>query len=407
MLQKTLFLVLFTLMIFSSLRLFCQEEDSQVLGFKRGFLVKSNGDSLIGRISNPFKDGISGSVYFRGKEGMRVKYSPFEVARFGIYKSGKVYTSNEIPLKQGSELLFARILIDGDYDLLYYDFLGTNHFLIRSPGGYITDLSGRQIINTDKLTDKLSDSLFAQNLKRAFADKPEILSGHDHFKQNKKSLIRLLSNYYLKNGSKYVNYNGFGKMIFAEIILGSVFNRFVPFPSARSLQNSYTPSPYAGIGFLAVNNNTGLGIFAQSVFGVNQYHFSFSGITTSGTEFSESFIKSYISTTRAGFSAGTVSKKMIKPFFELGPVASVLISPKYENYNDFLRGSDGVVFSYHNHDKLYPDVYYGAFVRTGISLNFKKMNPLMISVGYDYMLSNRDSRINSVDLEFSYRLKFR
>ncbi len=407
MLQKLYFLSFLTLSLFSCGQLFSQEESSQIYGFKKGFMVKSNGDTIRGRISNPFKDGISGRVYFRGKDGIRIKFSPFEVARYGIYKTGKVYTSNEVPVKQGLELLFVRILIDGDYDLLYYDFLGTHHFLIRSPGGKITDLSEKQKIDASSFTGKLSDSLFTQNLKRAFADKPEMLSGYDHYKQDKKSLVRLLSNYYFKSGSKYVNYNGFGKKIYPEIVLGSAFNRFIPSPSLKNLQSVYSTSPYVGLGLLATNLNTGFGMIFQSVFGMNSYHFNYSGSIATGKEFNESFIKSFISTTRAGFFLEPVSKNMIKPFLEAGPVASFVISPKYENYFDILRESYGVVFSYHNHDRLFPDVYFGAFARTGISLYIKKMNPFKISIGYDYLLSNGEARINAFDLALTYRLKFR
>lgn len=407
MLQRLLFLVFFTLFVFSSLETFSQEETSRVFGFKKGFLIKSNGDTIGGAVSNPFNDGISGSVFFRSKKGNPVKFSPFEAAGFGIYSTGKVYAANEIPVKEGSELLFTRVILDGDYDLLYYDFLKTRHFLIKTPYGKITDLTTQQKPDSGRPINRISDSLYYQNLKRAFADNPQILEGYNQVKQDRKSLERLLSNYYRKNGINYVNYKAFGRKIYSEIILGSGFSRLVPFPAVKNLHNVYSASPYAGISIHAANINTGLGVFLQSVFGYNSYHFYYSDIFVSGTEFNESFIKSYVSTTRAGFFAESVSNRTVRPFFGTGPVASVLISAKYENYYDMLRESTGAVFSTHDHDKLFPDTYYGAFVRAGMTVNLKNINPLRISIGYDYLLSSKNAVINSVDLELSYRLKFR
>jgi hypothetical protein len=407
MCQRLLFLVFFTLSVFCSLPAFSQEETSQVFGFKKGFLIKSNGDTIRGAVSNPFNNGISGSVYFRSKKDSPIKFSPFEAAGFGIYRTGKIYAANELPLKKGSELLFVRIILDGDYDLLYYDFLGTDHFLIKTPYGKITDLTTQQKTDSGRPINRISDSLYFQNLKRAFADNPQILEGYNHVKQDKKSLARLLSNYYRKNGINYVNYKAFGKKIYSEILLGSGFNRLVPFPAVKNLRNVYSASPYAGISIHTENINTGFGAFLQSVFGYNSYHFYYSDILASGTEFNESFIKSYVSTTRAGFFAESVSKRIVRPFFETGPVASILISAKYENYYDILRESSGAVFSTHNHDKLFPDAYYGAFVRAGMTVKLKNVNPLKISIGYDYLLSSKNAGINSVDLELTYRLKFR
>jgi hypothetical protein len=407
MLKRLLLLVFITLFVFISRQTFSQEETSRVLGFKKGFLIKSNGDTIRGAVSNPFNDGISGSVFFRSKKGRPAKFSPFEAAGFGIYSTGKVYAANEIPVKAGSEFLFTRIILDGDYDLLYYEFLGTHHFLIKTPYGKITDLMRQEKPDSGKPVKKISDSLYYQNLKRAFADNPQILDRHDQVEQERRSLERLLTNYYRKNGIKYVNYKAFGKKIYSEILLGSGFSRLVPFPEVKSLHNVYSPSPFAGITVRASNINTGLGVFLQSVFGYNSYHFYYSGKNASGTEFNESFIKSYVSTSRAGFFAESGSKRKIRPFIETGPMASVLISAKYENYYDILRESSGTVFSTHNHDKLFPDAYYGAFVRAGMTVKLKNMNPLRISIGYDYLLSSKKAGINSVDLELSYRLKFR
>jgi hypothetical protein len=393
--------------IFGTVPLCSQELTSEMHGFRKGFLVKSNGDTLRGSILNPYGDGISSTLFFHHKKAQTEKYGPFEVAGFGFYKTGKIYTANEVPGSEGSGLHFVRILIDGEYDLLYYDYLGTDHFLIKNPLGKITDLSGNQPVTQAFNNGIVSDSLFNQNLRVAFADKPEILQDYGPVQMNKKSLVKLLSSYYSKNGVRYTNYYRYGKKIIPEIILGSGFSRFVPNATVKGLQSTYGPSPYLGLGLHATNMNTGTGVFLQSVIGLVSYHFNFSDIYPGGTVYNESFIKSYVSTSRAGLSVEPFKRGILSPFFEIGPMASVLISPGYENYYDVLREDSGEAFSFHDHKLLYPVIYFGGFARAGIGVNMRKLNPLRISIGYDYMLSSEDPGIDVLGVELMYRLKFR
>jgi hypothetical protein len=398
--------IIITLILSCTTQLYAQEANSVIRGFKKGFIIKSNGDTVRGKIINPFRNGISATVYFHYKRNKPVKYGPFDLAGFVFNRSGKVYTANEVPGRKGIELMFVRLLIDGEYDLLYFDNFGTAHFLIKSPSGKITDLSGKPG-NQDYFISNISDSLFKQNLKLAFADNPEFLSEYGRIKNTKRSLIKLLSNYNFKNGIRYINYDHFGKKIFPEIIIGSGFNRFVPSSTIKDLQSAYGPSPYIGLGLHAANTNSGTGVFLQSVFSLSSFHVNHIDPAPPVKIYNESFIKSYISTTRAGFSLEPFKKRIINPFIEIGPMASLLISPKYENYHDVISESTGIAFSSHDHAKLYPDTYYGGFVRAGVSVNKRRMNPLRISLGYDYMLSNGDPRISSLGLELMYSLKFR
>jgi hypothetical protein len=404
---RIIYLIVFSLLIFHPARLSSQEDKIALTGFSKGYIVRSGGDTIKGSIKKPSTDAISDTVYFKTRNVSPGIFSPFEVAEFGIYRNGEVYRSVEVPTLRGPELSFIRILMEGDYSLFYYKTIQSKHFLIRDPVGKITDLAENLTVNTaEKTTDFSPVNNFNLNLRMAFAAVPEILSKTYRVKPEKKSLGRFLKNYYNNKGIRYVDYNRFGKKTYMGIVLGTSFDRFVPRSSAENLQTFSRPFPYAGINMLFKNINTGAGFFMQSTLGYKSYHFYYSEIAQSGRLFNESFIKSFVSTTRTGFSLESVSKKGINPFIEVGPLISVLILPHYENYTDFLSEGGNIGYSYHDHARLYHSIYYGAFVRTGISLNMKNLNLLRVSLGYDFYVNDGNESLNSIDLALTYRIKF-
>lgn len=393
-------LCIFSLLLLHSFEAFPQNKTIPLSGFKKGFIIKYNGDTIKGKLLYPAKDSIPGIIYFRpvgGKKGLR---NTFDIAGFGNYITRKVYRTIEVPKITGPELSFVRVIMDGDYDLFYFSFRWEDHFLIRDTNGKLTDLNN--ITNAD---DPMSS--YRENLKLAFADSPEIPKEYYRTEPKEEPLKRMLQNYYDKKGLNYINYSGFSKNYSWGIIAGNSFDTFIPGLSGKKLSSSSKPYPYAGLTLSSTNPNTGRGVFLQSTVGFESYHYSFSDLLPTGTGFNESFIKTFISTTRTGFTIEEASQNALRPFFEGGAVVSLLFLPVYENYYDFLSTDNLHAFSFHDHNRLHPAFYYGLFIRTGMSYKIQKMNSLRLSIGYDILKSKGGAGINSLDLALTYKIKFR
>lgn len=387
----------------------CSAQQGESKGFRRGFIIKYPGDTIKGFVDNlPGRNELTKNIYFRGRKENSNSYSPYDIAGFGAYFPGKVYMSAEVPAADGPELSFVRILIESEYDLLFYSTGKEKHFLVRDPVGNITDLAAAVVVNTENLTDKTYlENSFNLNLKKAFKDIPELVSGSDQVKPEKKSLIRFMEYYYNKNSINYYNYSGFGKASLLGIVLGTSFDRFIPVSSETDLNTYSVPYPYAGINLLFINTNTGLGIFIESLAGFKSYHYNYSFLNNADEIYNESFIKSLFSTTRAGITFEAVSQTLIKPFIEGGAVITYLIDPQYENYTDVLTEGGSIGYSYQSNDPLYPEFYYGGFIRTGFYFKIHKKEPIKISLGYDILKSKDVAKIKSFDLAITYKLKIR
>jgi hypothetical protein len=383
-------------------------QEGEPKGFRRGFIIKYPGDTIKGLMVKPYRNEITKNVYFRLRKDNSNSYSPYELAGFGAFSPGRVFMSVEVPTTNGPELSFIRILIESEYDLLYYTSDKEKHFLIRDPVGKITDLAAAVIVNTEDLPDKTYlENSFNLNLKKAFEDIPELVSKSEQVKPEKKSLTRFMENYYNKNGINFLNYSGYGKASLLGIVIGTSFDRFIPVSSETDLNTFSIPYPYAGINLVRTNINTGFGIFIESMAGFKSYHYYYSYLINADEIYNESFIKSLFSTTRAGLTFESVSQTVIKPFIEGGAVISYLIDPQYENYTDVISEGGSIGYSYHNNDPLYPEFYYGAFLRTGLYLKILKKEPLKISLGYDYLISKDVAKIKSFDLALTYKLKIK
>jgi hypothetical protein len=388
--------------------IFSQKDTIPGSGFFKGFVIKYGGDTIRGSVLNPGRNDISNTVYFRNRETRSEKFDPFQLSGFGTYSPGKVYKAIEVPTMKGPELSFVRILFEGNYSLLYYKSFTTEHFLIRDPIGKITDLNENLNVNSGGNHSEFSPiNDFNLNLKIAFADNPGILSGNNAVKLRKESLINLLRSYYDNLGVNYVNYSGYGRKYYLGIVLGTSFDRFIPNSTTNDLKSFSRYYPYAGFHILATNIYTGLGVSLQNTFGMKSYHYHYSRIVPTGTVYNESFIKSFISTTRTGFSYESVAKKNVRPYFEGGPALTVMIEPDFENYSDIVLTPGSLGFSYHDHKRMSSTLFYGAFLRGGVSVNTKRLNYLRLSIGYDYFMNNGNDRINSIDLSVAYRLKFK
>jgi hypothetical protein len=158
--------------------------------FRKGYLVKQNGDTLNGYV-NFQKETVNNSVcnFKRFEIAIPVNYTPYKIKAYGI-DGGKQFVS----VIYNEKRLFAEYLIKGKVSLLY---LKPNRFFIYGENNLVELKNGKTI---NQLSNKQYNN-YKDYLKDLF-NNPENLS-IDSSKLEEKSLIALVKQYNISINSDY------------------------------------------------------------------------------------------------------------------------------------------------------------------------------------------------------------
>jgi hypothetical protein len=300
------------------------------------------------------------------------------------------------------------VLLDGTYDLLYYEFLGIKHFLVRKPLATIFDITYPPVLTeSDYLKGISRDEKFTEEISSVFLSSPEMLEYVKNVKPEVGSMINYFKKYHELSSNPFTIYSGRQNSLSAGLLVGVTSDRFLVNPADKKIESSSNPAPYAGIYASFISKKSGGGLFLQTSVSFKSHHYSYSVENSFSKDYYETFITSFVSVSRLGFTLNPPTITSLKPFIEGGALVNVYLNPKYDNYRDELLTDGNTVFTYHNKNILNSVFYYGAFLRAGVMLNFRNNNSLRFSGGYDFFLSSGTERIHSIDLSATYMLKFK
>jgi hypothetical protein len=409
MINRIKYFILFLLIFVSTEELFCQKDLASTRTYVRGFIITSTGDTVEGFIGNQFKNTLRSVCIF--KPGIRDKATtlgPSAIAGFGSYVNNQMYISTPVLTGSGENLLFVRELLDGTYDLLYYEFLGLKHFLVRKPLAKIFDITyPPELTESDYLNGISRNEKFSEEISSVFLSSPEMLEYAKNVKPEVGSMVNYFKKYHEISGYPFKIYRGRQNSLRVGLIIGVTFDRYVANPAYKKIQSSTKPASYAGIYANLINNNTGSGLFLQTAVSYKSHHYSYSVEKSLSKNYYETFMTSFVSVSRLGFTINPPTITSFKPFIEGGALVNIYLNPKYDNYRDEFLTVENTIFTYHNNSILNSLFYYGGFLRAGIQLNLKSNNLLRFSGGYDFLLSSGTERIHSIDISVTYMMKFK
>jgi hypothetical protein len=393
------------LLVVGPVNISAQSKRSNIQQFSKGFIIQNNGDSVPGFIySLADKKNLVKSIYFKSNKYFESQiFYPLDISYFGNPSGTDRYISVGVPGLQGSELSFVKVLLEGLYDMFYYNLLGVNHILIRDPSNRVFDVTSPPDLYLGKTqSGEMTRDNFEQNLRTVFADNPEIIKNIDQVKATKKSLLKLLLDYYDNNGKAYKLY---GVSLFdlkGGITAGITSDNLKIKEDGKYVNSEASMSPYFGFNGIVANRNSGLGIMLESVVAPKSFHYYYNTDYPLTREYNEVFLKSLVSITRMGLNYSGFSGSKLNTFVEGGGILSAFVSPKFDNYKDVLNKSDNVVVSSLKHEAKNSSLYFGAFVRAGINIDLKNNNGIRISGGYSTAIANGSEKLNSFDLAVSY-----
>lgn len=164
--------------------------------FRPGFIIRQNGDTLIGDIDYR-GDIMMGQVCtFKSTDNKRVQYSPADISGFRFIDS-KYYVSKRV----GNENVFLEFLINGQVKVFYLRDNNGDHYYVDKEGIGLSELPYEEMIKHSD--DRINPNyLYKSNyhigvLNIYMKDAPEIQSRISSIgKPDRKNLIKLALNYH-------------------------------------------------------------------------------------------------------------------------------------------------------------------------------------------------------------------
>ena len=87
--------------------------------YRKGYVIKSNGDSISGYVQYTGRKNNSRCDFKSSKRSGRTSFNPSELIAYG-FADGRRYVSVTLPVSTQKELVFARILANGPLKLYSY-----------------------------------------------------------------------------------------------------------------------------------------------------------------------------------------------------------------------------------------------------------------------------------------------
>jgi hypothetical protein len=377
------------------------------ISYVNGYIITNSGDSINGYISKPGKNVRLSALSFKNSLSEKKRsVNPIEIKRFGFNSGRTVYVSADIPMQNERTPGFVKLIMDGPYKVMLYEFLKAEHVLISDPGNKVYDLTFPPDYDLP-VTLPLGETRTAHILAQAFAGNNDLLGGIRSLRPEKREVIKYLSNYYRISN---IEYKVTGVPIIAAragIFAGINLDRLTVKPSNAGSVTSAVISPTAGINLSLHEMNSGFGLFAENSVSLNKFHFSYSYPgSDSSTELRETFLNTLSDNTKIGFSWNPVMKGKIAPVFDAGGSFTVFLNPKAENYEETVLLNSDIVFSNYNTQQFTSTSYIGGFARAGLIFRTGK-NLVSAKGGISYLKSKTGEKLVSVSAGLMYQFSIK
>jgi hypothetical protein len=368
--------------------------------YKKGFVITDSRDSLNGFLLNNLEKTLySTCIFSPGKKDSLFKLQPAEVARFGNYRKTRIFDRAKVPSAGKDAAVFARLLLEGSVDLLYYDLDGTRNYLLRDNRESIHHISYSPVISKHDLIKGLSPA----GKFRIQAD--SILSilkiPYKDLKPEPRSMLRVLEDYHENMSQPFNYYYGISLRVALGVVAGVKFENYL-FETDNDGYSSYSdPAPYLGL-YLTVFNNMGwMGFLLRNTVEYHNDNYSYKQQVEEYTYFRQTTINSYADNFEAGLILWPVKHSIVKPFIEAGGAGRYYFKSSYNNYTE-KNFSDQYVFSHHDHDIMNSSFFFGGFVKAGLTRAINTKNSVSLSCGYSYLVSTGSEKIHSAELSVIY-----
>lgn len=367
--------------------------------FKKGYIVKLNGDTLHGFINfRKEAQNYTECNFKRFQTAFPVNYSPDKLKAYGIDDS-KQY----VAVRLNSQFVFVEYLVKGNLSLLFYK-QGSQHFYIRDQEGTLVELE------SGKTTDPKANQTY-RHYKEYLLNKMNTVALEKEIQNSKMevgSLTQLVKQYnelakypfeipqrpseksFLKDysilgttrlqfgpvgglsilsfdGPSDVDYNYFSEATFTNATR-PVFGLFVSGKVSNSLSN--------------LSFRTEVLFHTASLYGISECKTSYNE-----TSYNELFL-SYKNVSLQATINYSISMNKLKLLPHVGLGYKFNINPSYYRFNQICSVAKDVVRTYEYSDLVLPKTYM-AYIG-GISFNYELFSARTISITFDYVTGNMD-----------------
>ncbi len=371
--------------------------------YLKGFLINQKGDTISGFLGKPDRKTLNMSVNFKpGRHESPVKMTPAEITAFGSPPSNSIFSAVQIPSGKKELTAFSRLLVDGKYDLLYYERLGVRHFLIRKPDSYVYDIYYPHALSSKEYLSGLSGMRkFRQSADSIFTGEASNIQ-LKNIRPSINSMVKLFRENHENLGEPFKVYYNPRMIYYAGVTAGVKFDRYLVNVTNNGFKSFSSPSPYAGLVAWILNKNREVGLVAETTFGIFKHNYSYLISEPLSNDYYETSLTGFSSISRLGLMMNPLPALKSKLFIDCGPQAGLLINQKYENYVNKVSIEDNTVLSYNNQEKLNSGFFYGAYIRAGVIPYIRGLGPLKASAGFELMRNPENVRINAINISCTY-----
>ncbi len=192
----------FSIFFLITLNLFGQTD------FKPGYIVKINGDTIDGFISNKGLIKFNNACLFKVQEDSpEIRYTSNDLKGYS-FLYGSTYQTKNISSDNNENILFLEVLLNGSVILFYLKDDKEIHYYIQYENSSLIELKNTttEVVVDDKRFIKQKKE-YVGSLKIAFQDTPEILPEVDLVQLNHSSLTKIIIKYHKVTGKEYVIYD--------------------------------------------------------------------------------------------------------------------------------------------------------------------------------------------------------
>lgn len=369
-----------------------------------GFLINKNNDTIRGFIGNSLTSSIFTKCYFTpSKDENMVPFFPGDIKGFGIDKGHKIFASAKLKIGQRDTIAFARLLLDGTLDLFFYETDGKNNFLIRDSEdktynvSYPPELRKDDYLNglnASKKFNIITDSIFSElNIQVENKIKPSV-----------KSFINILREYHHTADMPF-------KVVIPERIIevgpmvGVRFEKYKQNIYNNGFKSYFEPAPYGGFYLKICDSKSRLGFVLGNTISYNSNRYSYKINKENQSVFSQTSITTLAYNADAGLTYNPLKRSFPLSFIDIGGAIRYHINPDYVTLTNEVYDGNAVM-SYIDNDIRDSKLFYGGFIRAGITRNLRN-NKISVAGGYYYLLSNFSTTIHSFDISLLYTIRFR
>lgn len=375
--------------------------------YMKGFIINRVNDTIEGLIGNDFKKTLSFTCVFSpGKNENSVRFLPDDILGFGSRKENKVFAPAAINASGKDTSAFVRLMLEGVVDLLYYESYGSKKFLLRDDRDKIYVLTYPPVLSKEEYLSGLNSSKKFRITTDRIISALGIPGSQKAIKPDVKSVLNFLEDYHFSNDKTYRIFNGIQRSFEIGPVVGIRFEKYAHKIDHDGYKSFSDPAPYAGLYLRLTNKKTETGIVIRNTVGYHHDNYSYTIDQADNSNYTQTSTKSLTNSFEAGATFNPLKKFLRVGFIEAGGAIRYYINPEYETLTNIVYSENDFVMSYRDTDIQDSKFFYGGFIRLGIIRGFKNNN-LRISGGYDYLLNNGSSKIQSFDLSAVYTIRYR